>query len=172
MVLGDFSTFFTDLPPITWGQYQFWKRTLKYHLSKEIIHPYLTIHQSTMHILLHPISRDESMQQCLLRLGRHREGRHPVMQPLLIAGIYHKLFLFVSMGIYCLLCLCTWHTIEIDEPLTVLSCERQLVATLVCYMSFGAYVVHHEIVACRNCARGVGIVVERQVCNLVCWCCF
>ena len=93
MVLGDFSTFFTDLPPITWGQYQFWKRTLKYHLSKEIIHPYLTIHQSTMHILLHPISRDESMQQCLLRLGRHREGRHPVTQPLLIAGIYHKLIL-------------------------------------------------------------------------------
>ena len=46
-----------------------------------------------MHILLHPISRDESMQQCLLRLGRHREGRHPVTQPLLIAGIYHKLIL-------------------------------------------------------------------------------
>ena len=23
MVLGDFSTFFTDLPPISWGQYQF-----------------------------------------------------------------------------------------------------------------------------------------------------
>jgi integrase len=33
------------------------------------------------------------MQQCLLRLGRHREGRHPVTQPLLIAGIYHKLIL-------------------------------------------------------------------------------
>ena len=42
-------------------------------LSKEIIHRHFTIHQSAVHILLHTISRDESMQQGFLRLGCHRE---------------------------------------------------------------------------------------------------
>ena len=100
---------------ITWGSI-----IIYVCFFKKIIHPYLTIHQSAMHILLHPISSDEGMQQCLLRLGRHREGRHPVTQPLLIAGIYHKLIL----GIF--------HLTDIDSSISTIYQHVNLTSSPFC----------------------------------------